>query len=164
MNAKSTSRDWQTRIRLWAAIVIGFNQLITMAYYALGLVSGDAMEGFRNFLGPYWYWGPVFSLALLVHMSLGLWKLYRRNTLKMPAWEAAQIVLGLLLPFVLVPNNIASLAMGSVFHLPQNYVDTLLLSYPDMAWRYVALTLIVGLHAHIGTHAVLRMRDRKSVV
>ena len=158
MNIKSTSRDWQTRLRLWAAIVIGFNQLVTMSYYALGLVSGDAMEAFMNFLGPYWVWGPAFSAALLLHMSLGLWKLYKRHTLKMPAWEAAQIGLGLLLPFVLVPYNIASLTMGLVFHLKQNYVDTLLVSYPDMAWRYVALTLIVGLHAQIGTHAVLRMR------
>ena len=155
---QGTARDWETRLRLWAAIAIGTNQLVTMVYYSLGLVSGEAMEGFMNALGPYWSLGPVFTAALLLHMTLGLWKLFRRNTLKMPWWEAAQIGLGLLLPFILVPYNIAAQITASVFHLKQSYVDTLLLSYPDMAWRYVALTLVVGAHAHIGTHAVLRMR------
>jgi len=155
---QGTARDWETRLRLWAAIAIGTNQLVVMTYYSLGLVSGDAMEAFMDALGPYWSLGPVFTTALLIHMTLGLWKLFRRNTLKMPAWEAFQIGLGLLLPFVLVPYNLASLATTFVFHLPTSYVDTVLLSFPDMAWRYVTLTLIVGAHAQIGTHAVLRMR------
>ncbi len=158
MSKRGTARDWQTRLRLWAAIIIGFNQLMVMTYYSLGLVSGDAMEAFRNALGPYWQWGPLFAAALLVHMSLGLWKLYRRNTLKMPFWEAAQIVLGLLLPFLLVPNNLAAVVVELVFQITPNYVDTLLMSFPDMAWRYIAMTVIIGAHAQIGIHAVLRLR------
>ncbi len=158
MPNRGNARDWQTRLRLWAAMLIGFNQLVVMSYYTLGLVSADAMEAFQNALSLYWMIGPVFNAALLVHMSLGLWKLYRRNTLKMPTWEAAQIFLGMLLPFVLVPYNLAALVVGQVFHIQQNYVDMLLLSFPDMAWRYIVMTVLIGAHAQIGTHAVLRLR------
>jgi adenylate cyclase len=139
-------------------MLIGLNQLVVMTYYSLGLVSGEAMEAYQNALSWYWLAGPLFNIALLVHMSLGLWKLYRRNTLKMPLWEAAQIFLGLLLPFVLVPYNLAALVVGQVFHIQENYVDSLLLSFPDMAWRYIVMTVLIGAHAQIGTHAVLRLR------
>jgi adenylate cyclase len=139
-------------------MLIGLNQLILMTYYSLGLVSGDAMEAYQDALSLYWMLGPLFNAALIVHMSLGLWKLYRRNTLKMPLWEMAQIGLGLLLPFVLVPYNLAAVFVGQVFHIQQNYVDTLLLSFPDMAWRYIVMTVLIGAHAQIGTHAVLRLR------
>jgi len=158
MIPQGNARDWQTRLRLWAAMAIGLNQLVVMAYYSLGLVSGEAMEAFRNALGLYWSLGPVFNAALLLHMSLGLWKLFRRNTLRMPTWEAAQIALGLLLPFLLVPYNLAGIFVSTVFQIPQSYVDTLLLSFPDMAWRYIAMTVIIGAHAQIGVHAVLRLR------
>ena len=158
MGNRGNARDWQTRLRLWAAMLIGLNQLVVMTYYSLGLISGDAMEDFQNALGLYWTLGPLFNAALILHMSLGLWKLFRRNTLKMPLWEGAQIALGMLLPFLLVPYNLAAVFVGVVFQIPQNYVDTLLLSFPDMAWRYIAMTAVIGAHAQIGVHAVLRLR------
>lgn len=158
MEHHSNARDWQTRIRLWAALVIGTNQFFVMTYYSLGLVSTQAMEGFLVVVGPLFLVAPAMTIALLVHASLGLWKLYRRNTLKMPLWEVFQIALGLSLLFINVPYNLAGLVTALVFHLSSDYVDTVLLSYPQMAWRYVAMALVIGAHAHIGTHAVLRLR------
>jgi len=158
MEHHANARDWQTRIRLWAALVIGLNQLFVMTYYSLGLVSSEAMEAFLVVVGPLFLAAPAITVALLVHASLGLWKLYRRNTLKMPLWEVFQIALGLSLLFINVPYNLAGLVTAFVFHLTSDYVDTVLLSYPDMAWRYVAMALVIGAHAHIGTHAVLRLR------
>jgi adenylate cyclase len=158
MSNHGNARDWQTRLRLWAAMAIGLNQLVVMTYYSLGLISGDAMEAYQNALWFYWPLSPLFNAALILHMSLGLWKLFRRNTLKMPPWEATQIGLGMLLPFVLVPYNLAAVFVSVVFQIPQNYVDTVLISFPDMAWRYIAMALIIGAHAQIGVHAVLRLR------
>jgi adenylate cyclase len=129
-----------------------------MGYYAMGLISPDAMEGYINALSFEWFFTPVFLSVVLVHMSLGLWKLYRRNTLKMPLWEIAQVTLGLLLPFFLFPYLITTFLMGFVFNLKQSYVDNILLTYPAVAWSYVSVALIMGAHGQIGAHAVLRMR------
>ena len=154
----TSTRDWQTRLRLWAALVLGTYQALHLAYYAAGLISPDAMESFGKILDFVWPLSYLFLLALLVHMPLGLWKLYRRNTLKMPLWELAQISLGLILPFILLPNVLDNIALAMVFGITPNYVDSVLLTYPDVAWRYVAIALVVGAHAQIGTHALLRMR------
>ena len=158
MEHHANARDWQTRIRLWAAMTIALNQIFVMTYYSLGLVSTDAMEGLLVVVGPFLMAAPFFTTALLIHASLGLWKLYRRNTLKMPLWEATQITLGLALTFLNIPYNLAGIVTALVFHLGTNYVDTVLISYPDMAWRYVAMALVIGFHAQIGTHTVLRLR------
>ena len=42
-------------------------------------------------------------MALVAHMSLALLKLANRSTLRLPPWELIQIVLGLLIPFLLLP-------------------------------------------------------------
>lgn len=154
----ANTRDWQTRLRLWAAIVQGIYQILHMGFYASGLISPAFMEGYGTLLGFLWPLTYLFAAALLVHIPLGLWKLYRRNTLKMPPWELAQIVLGMLLPFLLLPYLFSQLALTWVFGITPNHADSLLLTYPDIAWNYVGIVLLVGAHAQIGSHAVLRMR------
>ena len=158
MASKANARDWQTRIRLWAAIIMAAYFLTRMGYYSMGLISPDAMEGYLGSLSFVWFFTPVFLSVVLVHMTLGLWKLYRRNTLRMPPWEIAQVSLGLLLPYFLFPYLITTFLMGFVFGLRQNYVDSVLLTYPAVAWSYVSVALIMGAHGQIGAHVVLRMR------
>jgi hypothetical protein len=51
---------------------------------------------------------PVGTLALYgalaTHVTLALWSVYRRRHIRMPAWEAAQLLLGLLIPPLLVTH------------------------------------------------------------
>lgn len=154
----TSTRDWQTRLRLWAALILGVYQFLHLGYYAAGLISPDAMEAFGKVLDFAWPLTYLFLVALLVHMPLGLWKLYRRNTLRMPFWEIAQISLGMLLAFSLVPNILDNLSLSLVFGITPNYVDSILLTFPEAAWRYIVLAFVVGAHGQIGAHAVLRMR------
>jgi len=158
MDHRSTARDWQTRLRLWAALIIGTFQLLYFVYYAAGVFSAEAMEAVMDAEGPVLMLGPLYTLALVTHMSLGLYKLYRRHTLVMPLWEACQIVLGLCLPFLLLPVNLSAYALAYGFGLSVNYVQQLLLSYPEAAWRTILMLLLVGAHAQIGVHVVLRQR------
>jgi adenylate cyclase len=155
---RSTARDWQTRIRLWAALVMAFFTIANMGFYACGLISPDAMEAYYDALPVVWFLYPLYFIAILIHIGLGLWKVYRRQTFRMPLWEAAQILFGLSLPFVLLPHLLVSAGLGLVFGSHLNYVDRVLLTFPAVAWRYVAVALIIAIHAHIGAHVVLRMR------
>jgi len=44
MAVRTNARDWQTRIRLWAALLMATYFIARMGYYAMGLISPDAME------------------------------------------------------------------------------------------------------------------------
>src|SRR5262245_66540602 len=79
------------------------------------------MEAGRDWFLWFWRWPAVSSVlytALIVHVFLGLWALYRRRTLRMPAWEATQLVLGLTIPPILIAhvvgNRLAHARVGIV--------------------------------------------------
>src|SRR5262249_33789061 len=90
-----------TRIRLATGIVLSVYLFTHFANHALGIISLEAMEqGRRVFLG---LWrNPIGTVllygSLAVHLGLAFWSLYRRHSLRMPAWEAAQLLVGLLIP------------------------------------------------------------------
>ena len=80
------------QIRLWAGLVL-FTYLTThYLNHSLGLVSVDAMLAGREWFIALWR-SRLGTLALYtaftVHLFLAYWSLYRRRTLRMPAWEAA---------------------------------------------------------------------------
>jgi hypothetical protein len=82
---------------------MAFYFLTRMGYYSMGLISPDAMEGYMNGLSFLGFLTPAFLSVIFIHMALGLWKIYRRNTLRMPLWKLAQIVFGLALPISFFP-------------------------------------------------------------
>ena len=79
--------------------------------HSLGVVSIEAMDELRTFLAAWWR-SPVGSVvlygSLLTHFGLALVSLYRRTTLRMPAWEAAQLALGLAIPPLLIYHVIGT--------------------------------------------------------
>ena len=103
--ADRPGRQWIRPLRLWCGLIL-FAYLVThFSNHALGLVSLRAMEEGRLWFLALWR-NPVGETALfgalLAHWLLGLWLLYRRRALRMPAWEATQIVVGLSVPPLLV--------------------------------------------------------------
>ncbi len=158
MRISGNANDWQTRIRLFAAIIMAIFAVAYFIYYISGLVSVEAMETYQDFLAaltPVFFFLPV---AILTHVSLELWKLYKRTTLKMPLWEISQIFLGLCIPVFFVPYLVRSYGLAIFFGAPQTYIDQLRYTYPLFAWQFVAFTLAVWLHAQFGAHVVLRLR------
>src|SRR5262245_47418343 len=95
---------WVRPVRLGCGLLL-FAYLVThFANHALGLVSLHAMEEARLWFLALWR-NPLGETALLgallAHWLLGLWLIYRRRTLRMPVWEATQIILGLMVtPFL----------------------------------------------------------------
>lgn len=156
---KANARDWTTRIRLWAAMVQGLYAIEYSLSYAAGLLSTHALEAYMVDL---WVVGLVLLfldlLSLVFHIGLGLWKIYGRNTLKMPGWELAQVLLGLIVPFFLFPQMVLTLSPIFLMHEPVNWVAAVLLAYPRFWWQFTLLMLVLWSHAQIGTHVVLRLR------
>src|SRR6266540_3815959 len=92
------------RLRLASGLVMFAYVTTHFVNHSLGLVSVQLMD--RALHGIYQYWastlgGVVLYGAFAIHYGLALWALWLRRSLKMPFAEAAQLVLGFSIPFLL---------------------------------------------------------------
>ena len=128
--------------------------------HALGLINLDTMVTFQE-----WRWvvtrslpgGIILLAALLFHMGHGLYKLSSRSTLRLPAWELAQIGLGLLIPFLLLPHIVNTRVAHIFFGVQDTYLYELAKLWPASAILQSLLLAIVWLHGCIGIHHWLRL-------
>jgi len=130
--------------------------------HAFGIRSIEAMEtATAVLLRP---WQTVVGLtilytALLIHGLLGLFALYRRRHLRMPASEAWQLLLGLAIPLLLIPHAITIRVGESVYGLQFGYSGVVYalwwFSTDFSLYRQFALLLVVWIHGCIGLRAWL---------
>jgi len=130
--------DLTTRLRLASGLVLMAYVTSHLLNHALGIHSLQAMErGLALFSGVWRSWpgsGLLYG-ALLVHVALVVHKLYRRRSLKMPAWEILQITLGLLIPFWLVVHVIGTRGLYQLVGVDDSYAYVLAVLWPDGAVR-----------------------------
>src|ERR687891_659997 len=99
--------------------------------------------------------------AIGVHGGLALWLLYQRRSLRMPAWEAAQYGLGLLLPVLLTSHVVGTRITWWQAGTDDRYARVLLLFWvraPERGiWQAITLS-VAWTHACLGIHYWLRFR------
>jgi len=152
------------QIRLWSGLVLFAFVLTHFLNHALGLVSLEALESGR--LAFLWLWRSlpgtlVFYGALLVHMILALWAIYQRRRLAMAPWEAAQLVVGLAIPPLLVLHVLGNRMAAELFATNDTYLYDLLIYFvfnPVLLAKQVFVMLLVWLHGCIGLHYWLRLK------
>ena len=152
--------NWRQRLRLWSGLVLFVFCLSHFSNHAMGIISVNAMETVS--LGHYWIWrNPVgetlLVLAALTHVALALWRTSKRRTLKMPKWEFTQLVLGLYIPWTLIPHVTATMGLAKQFGFAPTYHQMLTILWPDRAVAQAVLLLVVWAHAMIGLHFWLRL-------
>ena len=152
------------RLRLAAAVVLLAYLFLHFTNHALGLVSLNAMETGRWWFLALWRSVPgTLALygAITVHGLLALWLLYDRRSLRMPAWEATQYALGLVLPVLLVSHVVATRIAWWRFDADDPYARVLLglwVLTPEVGIRHAVTLVLAWIHACIGTHYWLRFR------
>jgi adenylate cyclase len=156
-------RNLERRLRLASGLVIACFVVPHFLNHSLGVISVDAMDRARFGLAAAWRSAPGTILlygALLTHFTLALVSLYRRTTLRMPAWEATQIVLGLLVPPLLIAHIVGTRLTWFFLGQTINYerIVGLLWSDPWTAARQSLLLLLVWLHLAFGLHYWLRLQ------
>ena len=145
--------------RLVSGLVLLSFALTHFLNHALGHISIQTMEEVQAVRRAFWRSWPGTVLlygALAVHVSLALKKLIARRTLRMPAWEAAQIVLGLSIPFLAAAHVAATRGLNAFYGFDDTYRAELTLLWPGLAFRQSLLLVVVWLHAMIGLHFWLR--------
>jgi len=163
--ADRPGRQWIRPLRLWCGLILFAYLLTHFSNHALGLISLGAMEAgrlwflalWRNAIGETALFG-----ALLAHWLLGLWILYRRRTLRMPAWEATQIVFGLAVPPMLAYHIVGTRLANAMFGTDDSYARIVLNIWVVNPWtagfRQFSLLAIAWTHGCIGLHFWLRLR------
>ena len=88
--------DLLQRLRLISGLVLFAFAGTHFLNHAVGLYGLEAMhemEIWRTTVTRSWPGSILLGAALVTHLSLGLYKLAMRSTLRMPTWEAVQIAL-----------------------------------------------------------------------
>ena len=152
------------RVRLATGLVLLAFATVHLLNHAVGLISLAAMEAARPVLiGP---WQTPVGLAMLygalsVHAGLALWGLYRRRTWRMRPWEAAQLLLGLAIPFLLAEHVTATRGATQALEVAPSYAVVQLAFWwfePEKAALQAITLLVVWLHGVMGLHYWLRVR------
>lgn len=164
MTSKRPGKAWVRPLRLWCGLTLFAYLLTHFGNHALGLISLRAMEAGRIWFLELWR-NPLAETvllgALLAHWLLGLWLLYRRRTLRMPAWEAMQIVFGLAVPPLLAYHLAGTRIANAMFDTQDMYTRVLLTIWVQDPWagmRQSGLFTFAWVHGCIGLHYWLRLR------
>ncbi|MCB1971583.1 MAG: adenylate/guanylate cyclase domain-containing protein [Geminicoccaceae bacterium] len=154
--------SWVRRLRIGSGLVLFSFTTTHLINHAFGLISYEAAEAARRTALGSWHtdWGSSIVLAaLFVHVGATLTGLARRRSLLLPAWQLAQIGLGLAIPFLLVIHILSTRGMDFVHGVRVNYYLELWLLWPGLAVRQIILVLLVWLHGCLGIHYWLRSRS-----
>jgi len=152
------------RIRLYSGLVLFVYVALHLANHMLGLVSVDAMNAGLPFTIAPWRTLPgtvLLAGAAVLHTATALVRLYQRRTLRMHPWQLAQVVLGLLIPFLLMAHAIAGRGLHEVFDTQGNYYTeniALFVLFPHLGIQQAVLLVVVWFHACIGIHTWLRLK------
>src|SRR6059036_3161637 len=152
------------RVRLASGLVLFTYVTTHLANHALGLISLDAMEAGRTYFLALWR-NPIGSLLLYsawtAHVALAFWAVYQRRTLRMPLWEAAQLVLGLAIPPLLVSHIVGTRIAWQAYGVEDAYSRVALALWalaPDLGRRQIVIVALAWVHAMIGLHSVVKLR------
>ena len=130
--------------------------------HAVGLFSLELMDqaqGWRLAVTRSWPGVIILAAALVTHVVFGLLKLFGRRTLRLPAWELAQLFLGLAIPFLLLPHIIDTHVANTLFGVQDSYLYELARLWPASALSQSLLLAIVWAHGCLGIHHWLKVRS-----
>ncbi len=169
MSETATASPWGAKLRLQAMIGTGMVMFvfITMhlANLTLGLVSLQTMEDWRPTLSGVWSNFAVLKYllqgSLVVHFLLALYSLYHRNTLKVPPYDMAQMVAGVLIIPLLGMHVFGVMAIRGL-GLEPTYMVVLgqfWIVSPLNGLQQIVMLVVAWIHGAIGVYTWLQSRD-----
>ena len=143
-------------MRVASGLVLFVYAFLHFLNLGLGLISSEVMDGFQDFrraMNRSVVGSTLIYGALLMHGGLAVWKLANRRTLRMPFWEALQLVLGIAIPLFLV-DHVVFTRLAHEFHDVNDrfgYLIGLIWGTRDGTWQ-ILLMLVVWIHGCVGLH------------
>lgn len=145
-------------LRLFSGLILFSFVLLHFSNHILALVSLQAAEAIRPWFLAIWR-NPLGTLllygAILTHICLALFALYRRRTLVMPFREACQVILGLLIPLLIAEHVIGTRMNATLTGVQDSYayvLNTLWVTAPMAGARQIFAVFAVWTHACLGLY------------
>jgi adenylate cyclase len=151
--------------RLASGLILMVFVTMHLANLALNLFSMETADAGLHWLTKPWTSLPGTTLlygAAAVHFVLTLRAVYLRRTLRMPAREAVQLLLGVAIPLAIAEHAISIRVVGTMTGIDIDYefvARALWIDSPVTGLKQVAALLIIWGHGCIGLHFWLRYRD-----
>ena len=156
------AQDAAQRLRLISGIILFLFAATHFLNHATGLVSlelmYDVQQG-RWSVTRSWPGTAILALALFTHVTLGLYKLAMRATLRLSTWELAQLGLGVAIPFLLLPHIVNTRIARVYFGVEDTYLYELARLWPESAALQSLLLIIVWAHGCLGLHKWLTFKS-----
>lgn len=171
LRATSLRAHWVTygnrlhgRIRLVTGLILFAYVLTHNVNHALGIISLRWLEGGREAFLAFWRFPPIewtLFAAVFLHIMVALVALYRRRSLKMPFWEAAQLVLGLVTPPLLMLHVLGTAYASRAYDFRDSYAYVLLALWvfqPGYGVLQAIAVITTWVHGCIGMTYWLRLK------
>lgn len=153
------------RARLLSGLVMLAFVFSHLLNHALALISLEAAEYGRGWFSLIWL-NPVSSVvfygAALIHVILVLRAIYSRRSLKMPAREAMQIILGLLIPYMIIDHASGIRLARALYDIDIGYetvINNFWIRNPMLGLRQSTVLVLIWFHGCLGVFFWLRYRD-----
>lgn len=152
------------RVRLVTGLVLFFYVLTHNLNHALGIISLAALEAGRGVFLAFWRTGPIewaLYASAFLHVAIALISLYRRHSLRMPFWEAAQLTLGLATPPLLMLHVLGTAYASEVYDFTDSYTFVLLTFWvflPFYGVLQAIAVIVIWVHGCIGLAYWLRLK------
>jgi len=150
--------------RLASGLVMMVFVVTHLINHTLNLISLQTAEAGRLVFLAVWRSPPGTMLlygSLVVHFVLVLLALYRRRTLVMPPREAAQVLLGLLIPLLVAEHVVGTRIIHELFDANDTYeyvVRSLWIATPAVGVRQAVALVVIWAHGCLGLYFWLRYR------
>ena len=161
---KFSVAHWLTlgHLRSVTGLIIGLYVTMHLANHALGLISVHAQEAVRPWVMALWHSPPGQLLlygSLSSHATVALVSLVRRRHYCLRAWEAAQNVLGLAIPYLLLVHivNTRGTRILTGIDIDYTYEIANLWVDPWTRFRQILLVVLVWGHFAVGLHFWFRV-------
>jgi len=157
-------KQFESRLRLGSGIVLALYVAQHLINHSFGIVSIDAAEAYRKTVGAVFQTLPGLVLlygAILFHTVIALRALYRQPGLRLPRWQAMQMLMGLAIPPLLVGHAVSNRGFAMLGDVDPNYyyVVTSISLKPEFLVKLLMLIGIIWIHMLIGLHFWLRIRQ-----
>ena len=151
-------------LRLYSGLILFTFVLGHLINHSFGLISIDvASEASRFFVDPWrtFFGSVILGGAALTHAGCAIWSLWVRRSLKLPAWEMMQMVLGLSAPLFLAAHVAATRGLIQVADFDSNYafvIGVLWVHAPVKGVLQGVALVVVWSHGCLGLHTWLRLK------
>jgi adenylate cyclase len=160
----AVARLIRARARLLSALVLLSFVLCHLASHITLVVSVPVAQQVLDSLMSFWRTEAgtyLLATALAVHVLNALWSIYIRRYLRLPAWELAQLSLGLSIPPLLMLHVVSTKISDRFLGTAGGYHSVLTLQWvltPWLVYLQFAAVLTLWAHACVGLHFWLRTK------